>query len=318
MEPDIDNNQQNPIVINTNGTPNILTFVSDKPTLDKGDMATFTTIATDPENDPLTYTYSIVAGNGNIINNTYVPSISNSGGTHTIKVVVSDGTNNTERNLNLTVNPSWYHILNDSYTEAWLMSHGITIYNNIPYITFRDNNNKISVMKYDNQEWVFVGPPSFSDGIMNCSCIAFNSLGELYAGYWDGTVSMKATIMKFNGISWNTIGTKGFTIGSANYFDFVFDNNNNIYAISQYNTIGPYGVLYKYDSSWQVLTNSFSENSIEFLDMEINNNDIYISFRDLNSISVVKYNGNLSFVGQRYFFTNNAYSCLKISLPNKT
>jgi hypothetical protein len=101
-----------------------------------------------------------------------------------------------------------------------------------PYIVFRDaiNYSEATVMRFDGNNWVYVGSPGFSDGDVFLTTIAFDKTGIPYVAYGDCNNNYKATVMKFDGNNWTPVGTSGFTPGAASYPNIALDSNGTPYV----------------------------------------------------------------------------------------
>jgi hypothetical protein len=82
------------------------------------------------------------------------------------------------------------------------------------------NSGKVSVMKFEENNWVYVGVPDFSPGEEWFTRIAFSPAGTLYAVYQEMATTLDVTVMKFNGSSWEAVGSAGFTSGHADEIGF--------------------------------------------------------------------------------------------------
>ncbi|MBK6526398.1 MAG: hypothetical protein IPG07_13155 [Crocinitomicaceae bacterium] len=104
-------------------------------------------------------------------------------------------------------------------------SAGATTYTSIafstsgePHVSYIDaeNDDKVTVMKFNGTAWENVGVAGFSQGVAQyCSSIKFSSAGEPYVAFRDAANSYKATVMKFDGTAWANVGPAGFSAGDA-------------------------------------------------------------------------------------------------------
>jgi hypothetical protein len=74
-----------------------------------------------------------------------------------------------------------------------------------PYVAFQDwshnTNGMVSVMKFDGDNWVYVGSESFSAGESEYTSLAFSPSGKPYVAYMDfGINATKATVMKYDSV----------------------------------------------------------------------------------------------------------------------
>ncbi|PIN76920.1 hypothetical protein COV17_00385 [Candidatus Woesearchaeota archaeon CG10_big_fil_rev_8_21_14_0_10_36_11] len=98
----------------------------------------------------------------------------------------------------------------------------------IVYVAFEDNeqNNKATVMKYQNGVFEALGKAGFSETAIDFPSIfmyqhvpyiAFKEFGEYEQG--------KATVMRFVNGNWKTVGTRGFSPDIVNHVSLAIDNN---------------------------------------------------------------------------------------------
>ena len=259
---------------------------------------------------------------GDISNNIVVDATSvntNEVGTYTITYNVLDAAGNPASEVTRTVN-----VVNTStnISGAWQtvgirgFSNGITSSlnlvfdnNDIPYITFRDNgdNNKTSVMKFENNVWNYLGNRGFSDGAAFYQKITFDNNNIPYVVFRDDANSSGTTVMKYNGNQWEVVGSKSFS-GSAEYQNIAFDSNNIPYVAYADSNVTYKAVVKKFDgTNWvNVGLEGFTANTANYISFNIDSSNIpYIAFADpVNSLrsNVMKFDGNSwIFVGNAGF-----------------
>jgi hypothetical protein len=78
----------------------------------------------------------------------------------------------------------------------------------IIYVAFLDlsNNWRVSVMKFDGTNWVFVGNPNISGGAADCPSLVLDSYGAPIIAYTNGNAQVK----RFNGVNWISVGISSF------------------------------------------------------------------------------------------------------------
>ena len=180
--------------------------------------------------------------------------------------------------------------------------------NNIPHIAYQDLNNeeRVSVMKFNGSTWVPVGKAGFSGGsvfyrhndmeldkqevvdfssktISNAELIslAIDSNNTPYVAYINGSNTCKVNVMKFNGTSWKLAGKErrlpprsfdaSFSVSSSGNTSLAFDSNNIPY-VAYTNNCASYGadVLRLYGSEWVPVGTGFKENTSVFSSREAN------------------------------------------------
>lgn len=98
-----------------------------------------------------------------------------------------------------------------------------------PYVAYRDEWAKISVMYFNGSKWESVGKSGFSDGMVTCISIAFSPNGTPYAAFSDWSSHYSTTVMKFNGNEWEVVGKKGISDSATSYQSLAVDKNGIVY-----------------------------------------------------------------------------------------
>lgn len=208
-----------------------------------------------------------------------------------------------------------------SYSQSWEVvgSRGIVMaiespeikvnpINNIPYLICR-NGYGVSVMKFFNSQWEYVGDTIVSEGIGSCTTLAFDNFGSPFIAYMDWSHKYRITVMKFDGTNWVTLGKAGMTPGAASYASLAFDSNQTPYVAfrDQGDTVynswpnGYRASVMKFNgTSWvYVGTPGFSSNATlggaAYISLALDKNDMpYVGFTDFSNdfaAAVMKFNG---------------------------
>lgn len=111
-----------------------------------------------------------------------------------------------------------------TYTEGTINDFTMTInpVDNIPYFAYTrkvgEENNNISVAKWNGSAFALVGPTGFADASSRSASkpkVAFSKDGALYAYYLGGDVASKPTVKKLDS-DWTLVGTAGITPQNSN------------------------------------------------------------------------------------------------------
>jgi hypothetical protein len=128
-----------------------------------------------------------------------------------------------------------------------------------PYVAFQDNDVggslKATVMKFDGNNWVYIGAKGFSAGEADYTSIAFSPSGQPYVAYRDYGNATKATVMKFDGLSWANVGNAGFSAEGAVYTSLAFSPSGQSY-VAYRNWSSKNAMVMKYDSVYVGLSES--------------------------------------------------------------
>ena len=94
-----------------------------------------------------------------------------------------------------------------------------------PYIAFKDDNHssKSSVMRFTGQDWIYVGDPGFSLGLVRFTSLAFSPTGDPFVAFYDALNQAKTTVMKYADNEWQYVGGPGISAGMANKQNLVFN-----------------------------------------------------------------------------------------------
>ena len=129
-----------------------------------------------------------------------------------------------------------------------------------PFIAFSDESNsyKLTVLGFDNTNWVNVGSPGFSEGLIEYTSLAINKDNKLYVAFEDYGEEGKAVLKKFDGSEWDIVGSDGFSSAEADFIDLDFSPDGQPCVVFEdYANAGKATVM-KYDSVY-VSTNELME-----------------------------------------------------------
>jgi hypothetical protein len=170
--------------------------------------------------------------------------------------------------------------------------------NNIPYVAFRDgeNNNKATVMKFENGNWQFVGQPGFSSGETEYLSLSFDSNNIPYIAYADQTNQNKATVQRCVNNNWEFVGESGFTGSYLGDITIAFDSSDNLFISYREQATGYKAAVKKFvNGIWQSVgpSTGFSEGMTFSLSFSIGNNGVlYSGYSDneyLEKATVMKF-----------------------------
>lgn len=192
----------------------------------------------------------------------------------------------------------WEYFGDTSFSISPITSESINIttYKDTPFVVFSevDSGNRISVMKYNGANWVYVGAPAFSNTNASFNSIFIDTNGVVYVSF-KGQFA-RTEVMTYNGTSWVPYGG-GFAFSSISYCQNVRVNKDTVYVAYKQGTTG--GVcMKKYDgTSWVDvgLPNFSYGTNIYSLDLKFYNDTPYVSYISIDSsykVYVEKYNGS--------------------------
>ena len=171
----------------------------------------------------------------------------------------------------------------------------------IPYVVYADESTskKITVKKFENGSWQYVGAAGFSGGLTESISIAIAPDGTPYVGYQDWSQSSRLTVKKFNGTAWVTVGTTGFSAGAVNYVNIdIAPDGAPWIAYADYGNSGK-ATVQKFDgTNWLTVgSTGFSAGTASYLNIVLASDGVaYLGYRDqgiLNKATVKRFNGTV-------------------------
>ena len=175
-----------------------------------------------------------------------------------------------------------------------------------PYVAYVDvdHNYKISVIRYQNNDWEWVGTPGISTGsAWNIVKIKINPVNnQPYVLFKDDTQNHNISLMYFDGSTWQSVGNYAFTTNGGIYdYDLTFSSTGVPYvSFRDANNSSGISVM-KYDNnSWQPVGNpSFAvlSSAISNTDIEMTSNDLpVVGFNESSGgtarLSVMQFDGS--------------------------
>ncbi|WP_157812181.1 T9SS type A sorting domain-containing protein [Polaribacter sp. ALD11] len=163
-----------------------------------------------------------VDGNGNVYLAYTTDNINDNGGKITVK----------KRDA---LSGNWEIAGNAKFSSGYASDLSLAIYNNVPYLAYKDGVTKATVVKLVESTWVTVGAADFTSNSAKSLDLAIDNLGIPYVAYSDGANSSKTTVKKFDDITstWITVGNIGFTAGNTAFNSLAIDSNNVVYVAYQ-------------------------------------------------------------------------------------
>nr|NQU92901.1 hypothetical protein [Bacteroidota bacterium] len=207
----------------------------------------------------------------------------------------------------------WKHVGLEDYHQGFGNSSDLKFgSNNNPVLAFNTYNYTtqalgISVMKYENEVWDFVGNADFTSPYSESTVdLEIGENDTLYVMYLNP--SEKPCVRKFNGTDWVLLGPDGFSDGKAAYPSMTIADNKVVVAYRDLSIFNRATVKQFNGTNWESLGGTgFSEASATYLDVETYSNEIYVGMQDGSATnsgpSLYKFNGNTwEVIGDKGFF----------------
>ena len=185
----------------------------------------------------------------------------------------------------------WKAIGVTGFTSSDYGDMQLDVFEGSPYVAFSDVDaaNRVSVIKYELNDWGLVGLPGFNgfqaDNIkLKMPYIAFRDIS-----------SAQGRVMKYNGSNWENVGAEWFSTGSVFYICLEIDGGIPYVAFED-NANSYKATVKKFDGlNWVNVGNpGFSVGRIVYPALQVYNGAPYLAFRDVgkdNELCVMKYNG---------------------------
>ncbi|MEK7990673.1 MAG: fibronectin type III domain-containing protein [Thiotrichaceae bacterium] len=111
-------------------------------------------------------------------------------------------------------------------------------YQDTPYISFGNSDRKASVIKWENNDWNFVGSESFSAAKAYHLSLSISSENAPYIAYKDTKNSYQTTMRYWNNSVWESVGLEGFSGFQISDVCTVLDSHDVPYVIQSYKSGG--------------------------------------------------------------------------------
>ena len=128
--------------------------------------------------------------------------------------------------------------------------------NGMPLVAFvdYDNDYKISVLGFQNNEWIPVGNKGISAASATPVTMDLDSNDVPYIFYMDSSVEGKGTVQRYINNNWEVLGSIGFTTANGQSISIALDPNNVPYVVYSYYSGGYKLEVMKYNgSSWEMV-----------------------------------------------------------------
>lgn len=181
-----------------------------------------------------------------------------------------------------------------SSPDSEILSHDFSICNGFPMLAYLQGG-KVSVRRFIDGEWNYLGPPSFSENSVQEAKISSGTDGKIYVAYnnkLSSTLSdTKMTVRKLTDSGWEAVGPVNFSLSAGEQFDFKLNHANEPYVLYMS------GRIQKFDGTNWVYVGDSAYTGDMPARLAFDANDVpYIVFRDPSNtsrIAVKKLNGNV-------------------------
>ncbi|MBC7861507.1 MAG: hypothetical protein IAF38_00955, partial [Bacteroidia bacterium] len=188
--------------------------------------------------------------------------------------------------------------------DQFFIEEGGTLYkpaiasdnNGVQYVAYTDggSGDKISVKRYVNEHWTYVGPRGFSPAKADYVKIATDNLNRVYVAYQDYANGNRLTVQFYNGFSWNVIGTPGMGNDTTIRFDLCVDKSTSRPLVFFTDSVDISTVMEFNGSTWNVLgATNFAQSNMYEIEISSNNGTPYLSYISYgpSTLNVLKFNG---------------------------
>ncbi len=169
--------------------------------------------------------------------------------------------------------------------------------NGVQYVAYCDKQHgkKVSVKRYVNEHWTFVGTPGFSQGVTDLVKIATDNLNRVYVAYKDSVNNMRLTVQFYNGFSWSVLGTPGMGNDTIREMDFDVDKTTNRPIVYFSDSVNISTVMEYNGTSWNIVgTSNFGTAHMYDAHLTAKNGRPYLSYITYApaQLNILTYNGS--------------------------
>ncbi|MDP4152252.1 MAG: S-layer homology domain-containing protein [Bacillota bacterium] len=253
---------------------------------------------------------------------------------------VSDTSKNDKTTVYKFDGKTWNTLGTPGFTDGAPTSIMITCdKNDVPYIAFSDydespvNSGKVSVMKYSDGSWSYVGSRQFSSTAAEGVFLKFDSNNNPYVMYqnleYNSSISdfqYKLSVAEYTNGAWNVLGGT-YAAGEAGWadsisfnFSLALDSSDVPYIAYPDQTSGSKLTVKKFaDGSWSVVgTAGFSASEAGFAQIFANGSDLYVGYNNINATAstpvVQKWDGSAwSVLGDTSSYTGSDYMIMAMN-----
>jgi len=171
-------------------------------------------------------------------------------------------------------NGEWDYVGQPGFAGSWdymVEALSLKFLNDTPYVYFRDNeyDGKATVMKFNGDNWISVGPRGFSDVTVAFGNLVINQ-GVLYVVFRDyyEEFNFRINVMKYDGTNWVYLGNPG--ISAPANFPSIFFFKDTAYISYMDNNIGSRASVKKFNGLDWVFVGNPGFNNYPILGEKIN------------------------------------------------
>ncbi len=130
------------------------------------------------------------------------------------------------KTFTLNIAGQWIQLGENQASDASASYLSIKNHNGITYAAYNDEqrDNKLSVIKCENNHWSFVGEPGFSRGAAREIQLEIYNSNPCVL-YSDASQEFKITVMNFDGNQWKPLGAENFSSPNASFISFCTAGN---------------------------------------------------------------------------------------------
>ncbi|WP_338761755.1 choice-of-anchor D domain-containing protein [Bernardetia sp. ABR2-2B] len=149
---------------------------------------------------------------------------------------------------------NWVSVGNEGFTgftEIDLQNSSFAISSSdVPYVAFQDfaQGNKVSVMKFDGNNWVLVGNAGFTANAGAFPSIVIGQNEIPYVSYKDAAFS-KANVMKFDNGGWVHVGSPDFAVPVTDLQNLAISSSDKLYLLFHNALSDFYATLMTFETS---------------------------------------------------------------------
>ncbi|EKD55691.1 MAG: hypothetical protein ACD_59C00071G0001, partial [uncultured bacterium] len=197
-----------------------------------------------------------------------------------------------EKTFTLEVTGQWLSVGENEPSLSPATYISMKIHNGVIYVAYSDEleDDKVSVIKCENNRWSYVGQPGISAGAAREINVGIY-MSKPCVLYSDVSSEFRATMLYFDGTKWGALGARDFSAPKASYLTMSVAGDSIFAAYTNMFSEGRAAIMkYDPDSGWNnFTTNGLRDVGVDYNNMTCDGSSIYFLTRYTNMAGFLLY-----------------------------